>query len=358
MYIEGKVKVGKKTKDLVKYLDKDDIAILFHDDIDELAALSIVDSGVKCVLNTGKCMTGRYESKGTHMLFTQGVAMYDIELPIDYFRDGDFIRIKNRDLHLNNNSTFYNACTLICDEYIRSCREKSMLNSSYELTAFINNSLYHAAQDARSILYSCKYPELSIRMEKKHVLVVARGASCNEDIKSLKDYISYYNPVLIGVDGGADALINCGYTPDILIGDMDSVSDIGIYRSRELILHAYSNGYCPCLSRIEQMNVRYKILPMPGTSEDVALLLAYDNGAEMIVLVGGHACMDDFLEKGRNGMGSTILTRIKVGGRLVDYKGISKILLTPKREELYYGKSVFDDENLQLKERDRLCLKM
>ncbi|MFZ5353542.1 MAG: putative cytokinetic ring protein SteA [Bacillota bacterium] len=358
MYIEGKIKTGKKTKELVKYLDKWDIALINHNDIDELAALSILNTGVRCVLNTGCCMTGRYESKGTSILIRNGVLLYDIALSFDLFNDNDRISIANKDIVIEGKGIHYNVCTPVNEEYIILKTEKSRKNAKSELNAFIDNTITHALRDKEYLLSDNYYPDLNTELFNKHVLVVARGAGCENQLLMIKDYIKYQNPVIIGVDGGADILLNFGLIPDILIGDMDSVSDIGIYKSREIILHAYSSGYCPCLERIEKMNVKYKLLPMPGTSEDIALLLAYDMGAELITLVGGHACMEDFLEKGRNGMGSTLLTRIKVGNKLVDVKGISKLLPVFSLNSSIYGGSTTSYESECYKERDRLCMKM
>ncbi len=367
MIIEGRIKTGKKTKELVKYLEKKDIALLSHDDIDELAAVSIIDSGVKVVLNTGKSMTGRYEAKGTPLLIHNGIKLFDIALPFDFFRDGDHIIIKdNGDIIVNNNHFYSKVCIMINNEYVDGMLQISKANKSNELKAFIENTLIHAQNEKDMIIINCKYPQINTSLENRHVLVVVRGAGCDNDLAALHNYINYYNPVIVGVDGGADILLNNGYTPDILIGDMDSVSDIGIYKSKEIILHAYADGSCPCIQRIDKMNLKYKILPMPGTSEDVALLLAYDLGAEQIVLVGGHTSMHDFLEKGRNGMGSTLLTRIKISHKLIDFRGFSSLMI-PLYSNFINMSNVSDNfakEELQresyevYKARETLCIKM
>ena len=142
---------------------------------------------------------------------------------------------------------------------------------------------------------------------------------------AIKSYIDEVKPVLIGVDGGGDALLEFGFTPDIIIGDMDSVSDDCLLRSKEIIVHAYSDGRAPGLDRVKDLGLKSKIFTSPGTSEDIALLLAYEKNADLIVAVGTHSNMIDFLEKGRPGMASTFLVRLKVGGILVDAKGVNKL---------------------------------
>lgn len=325
MFIEGFAKIGLRTKELIKYLSISDVAIIEHNDIDELAAEALISTGVKAVINTGNSMTGRYSSKGASLLVNNGIALYDTSISLNSFKDGDFIRIKGKDLILNSKYLFSNSCQPVNDEYIKQKLNESSHNYNIELASFIENTIKFASLEKESILFFNKYPELNTSIKGRCAIVVVRDADSKNCLLSIKDFINSEKPVLIGVDGGADIIISCGFTPDILIGDMDSVSDVGIFRSKELILHAYMDGSCPCMSRIEALNIKYKVLPMPGTSEDIALLLAYDKGASNIVLIGGHSFISDFLDKGRAGMGSTLLTRFKVEDRLIDYKHFMRL---------------------------------
>ena len=67
------------------------------------------------------------------------------------------------------------------------------------------------------------------------------------------------------------------------------------------------------------------VVPAAGTSEDVAMLLASEKGAELIVSVGAHFNLVEFLDKQRSGMSSTFLTRLRIGEILVDAKGVSRL---------------------------------
>lgn len=343
MYIEGFVKIGTRTKELVKYLSTEDIAVIQHDDIDELAAEALIGARLKAVINTGKSMTGRYYSRGTEVLVNNNIKLFDTNLLITDFRDTDFIRIKGKDLIINNSCLYSNSCLLVNHDYIQQKSIECSYSHTSMLAGFIENTMLHAERDKNQILNFTGYPELNTNLKGKCVLVVVRNADSMDELLSLRDFIEAEKPVLIGVDGGADIIISCGFIPDILVGDMDSVSDVGIYRSREVVLHAYSDGRCPCLSRIAPLNIRYKLLAMPGTSEDIALLMAYDNGASSIILIGGHNCMTDFMERGRKGMGSTLITRMKIEDKLIDYKYIKKMnALNDKRIPLQYASSKGD----------------
>ncbi len=168
-------------------------------------------------------------------------------------------------------------------------------------------------------------PRSRTQLEGRHALIVVRGYDYREDLRALRPYIREYRPILIGVDGGADALVENGYTPDLIVGDMDSVSDEVLRCGAEVVVHAYADGHAPGLQRVQDLGVEAIVFPAAGTSEDVAMLLADEAGASLIVAVGTHATLVEFLDKGRQGMASTFLTRLRVGGKLVDAKGVSRL---------------------------------
>jgi uncharacterized membrane-anchored protein len=194
-----------------------------------------------------------------------------------------------------------------------------------QLQAFVANTLDYMTREGGLLLDGVAAPKLRTSFEGKHVLVVVRGYHYREDLAMLRSYIREFKPLMVGVDGGADALLEAGHRPDIIVGDMDSVSDIGLTCGAELVVHAYPSGEAPGLARVEGLGLPAVLCPAAGTSEDVALLLADQQGADLIVAVGTHFSLDEFLDKGRAGSSSTFLTRLRVGGKLVDAKGVSRL---------------------------------
>jgi uncharacterized membrane-anchored protein len=168
-------------------------------------------------------------------------------------------------------------------------------------------------------------PDLRTKLDGKHALVVARGYRHREDLHTLRAYIREFKPVMVAVDGGADALLEAGYQPDMIVGDMDSVSDGALSTGAEVVVHAYPDGRAPGLPRVQELGVPAITFPAAATSEDIAMLLADEKGAKLIVAVGTHATLVEFLDKGRGGMASTFLTRLRLGGKLVDAKGVSRL---------------------------------
>ena len=112
----------------------------------------------------------------------------------------------------------------------------------------------------------------------------------------------------------------------MILGDMDSASDAALACGAELIVHAYPDGRAPGLRAAAAGSVStHTVVPAAGTSEDVAMLMAFEKGATLIVSVGAHFNLIEFLDRKRGGMSSTFLTRLRIGERLVDAKGVSRL---------------------------------
>jgi uncharacterized membrane-anchored protein len=195
-----------------------------------------------------------------------------------------------------------------------------------QFESFAANTVEFMARERDLLFGGFGLPELRHDFTGRHVLVVVRGYHYKEDLAALRrPYIREVRPLLMGVDGGADALLEEGYKPDIIIGDMDSVSERALTCGAEIVLHAYPNGFAPGRDRLVALGVPFTELKASGTSEDVAFILAHGKGADLIVAVGSHGNLREFLDKGRMGMASTFLVRLRVGEILVDAKGVSRM---------------------------------
>lgn len=326
--IAGSARCDRKTKHLIPRLLPGEIAVLAHENLDEIAARGLLEAHVRAVINTERCMTGRYPNQGPLLLLQTGIPLFESEDKklIEIIQDGDWLTILDGSLYVDDRYAA-DVKQLTMDEIGRKMWQAKR-NSSNELHLFLENTLRYAYQEKEFFLGSLPVPNLHTRIKGKHVLVVVRGSTYLEDLYAIAHYIKEQRPVLIGVDGGADALLQMGVRPDIIVGDMDSVSDKALTCGAELVVHAYMDGRAPGLKRIEDLGLQSHVYRAPGTSEDVAMLIANESGAELIVAVGTHTHMIDFLEKGRKGMASTLLTRLRVGPKLVDAKGVSQLYQT------------------------------
>ncbi|MGE4283323.1 MAG: putative cytokinetic ring protein SteA [Clostridia bacterium] len=326
MIVKGYVQKGRKTKDLVKQLNSNSIPIICHQDLDEVAAYSIIEAKIKAVINCEKCISGRYPTKGTKLLIENGVTVLD-DMGEDFYQKiqiNDFIQIKHSKLYINGNE-YKDSFNLLDIHKVDCLIENSYHNFSFELDKFIDNTLEYASKEKELILKNIDVSSIQTKMRNRHALIVVRGCNYKQDLHIIKGYIKDFKPVLIGVDGGGDALMEFGLIPDIIIGDMDSVSDECLKKSKEIVVHAYSDGRAPGMDRIKKIGLKASSFSLIGTSEDVAMMIAYEKKADLIIAVGTHSNIIDFLEKGRKGMASTMLTRLKIGSKLVDAKGVSKL---------------------------------
>jgi len=326
MTIKGRARADCQTKSLVKRLRPREIAIIDHRDLDELAASALVGAQVRAVINCKPSISGRYPNTGPLALLEQGIPLFDsLERGLLSLPDGKVIEIRGNEVFDSERKVIIARGIRQTKKSIHAVMETGKKNLRQSLESFLDNTLFYANRERKLILDDLRMPATRTCLRGRHVLLVVRGKGYCEDLKAIGSYMREMKPVLVGVDGGADILLACGCRPDLIIGDMDSVSDAALLCGAELLVHAYPDGYAPGMRRLRSLRLGAGILPLPGTSEDAAMLLAYHAGAELIVAVGAHSNMIDFLDKGREGMGSTFLTRLKVGSILIDARGLSKL---------------------------------
>lgn len=325
--LEGTGRCGRRTKTLIARLKPGDIAVIDHADLDGLAAQALVDAQVKAVINAQPFISGKYPNRGPAVLEAAHIPLYQLSDPAHYsrFRDAAHLGIDDawgiyQDHKLTDTLTRWDG--------VRMARETAAAraNLGTELEKFARNTLQYLDAEKDLLLDPTNVPALrKIKLNGRHALVVVRGDGYKDDLALLRNYMDGVRPVVIAVDGGADAMLALGRRPDVILGDMDSVSDEALRCGAQLIVHAYQNGDAPGLERVSGLGLSADTFAVPGTSEDAALLLAYEHGADLIVAVGTHSNLEDFLDKGRAGMASTYLVRLKVGPRLVDARGVFKL---------------------------------
>lgn len=324
--IVGSARVDPRTKKLTRRLQEGDIAVINHVDLDRVAAESLVERKPAAVLNAAKSTSGRYPNLGPGILNEAGVPLIDDLGPaVMDLRDGDRVEVDENG-EVRRNGEVIAAGTVQTAETIARAAKEAQAGMATQLKAFATNTQEYIGREKDLIFDGLGVPDIRTKIAGRDVLVVVRGYRYKEDIAALRPYIREYRPLLIGVDGGADAILETGYKPDIIVGDMDSVSDRALLRSgAEIVVHAYRDGRAPGKKRVEDLGVPHVVFPCTGTSEDVAMLLANAKGARLIVAVGTHNTLVEFLDKGRSGMASTFLTRLAVGGKLIDAKGVSRV---------------------------------
>ena len=323
--VVGLARVDLRTKVLVKRLRPGDIAVIDHADLDRVSADELISCRVAAVVNAAKSITGRYPNLGPGLLLEAGIPLLDdagrevltrvtegtvVRLDGDVLYSGDQVIAKGV---LQNEATLARAM------------QQANAGVGTQIDSFAANTLEFLSRERDLLTNGVPVPKLATSMDGRHVLVVVRGYRYREDLRALRPYIREYRPVLLAVDGGADALLEAGYRPQMIIGDMDSVSDEALGCGAELVVHAYPDGRAPGLTRLQSLGLDAVPLPAAGTSEDVALLVADACGAILIAVVGTHLTLEEFLDKGRPGMASTFLTHLRVGSKVVNARGVHQL---------------------------------
>ncbi|WP_022916561.1 putative cytokinetic ring protein SteA [Ruania albidiflava] len=318
-------RVDRRTKSLTKRLGAGEVAVIDHLDIDRVSAEALVACRPAAVLNAAASISGRYPNMGPEILLAADIPLIDdLGADVMTLTEGSRVRVEENQVYAAD-GTLVAEGTRQTDELVATAMEEARAGLSVQLEAFAANTMDYMRRERELLLDGVGVPEVTTAFEGRQVLIVVRGYSYKEDLAMLRPYVREYRPLLVGVDGGADAILDEGLRPDMIVGDMDSVSDKALTSGAEIVVHAYRDGTAPGLNRVQDLGVEHVVFPATGTSEDIAMLLADEKGASLIVAVGTHETLVEFLDKGRAGMASTFLTRLRVGGKLIDAKGVSRL---------------------------------
>jgi uncharacterized membrane-anchored protein len=325
--VTGLARVDARTKQLVKRVQPGEVMVIDHADLDRVAAETIVEAQAGAVINVADSITGRYPNLGPLLVCAAGIPLLDGvgREVLEAVAEGEVVTVAGNQVIVSGSvvATGNRQSMQLLEDRIERARQ----SMGEELERFAENTLSYLTKERHLLLDDPDIPDIALEMKGRHVLIVVRGAEYKEDLDTLRrsGYLGEMKPLLVGVDGGADALLEIGQTPDLIIGDMDSVSERALRCGATLVVHGYQDGRAPGAQRLEELGLEHEIYAAAGTSEDIAMLLAYEKGAELIVAVGTHSSMVEFFDKGRAGMASTFLVRMKVGPVLVDAKGVSRL---------------------------------
>ncbi len=323
--VTGPARLGRRTKHLVKSLRPGDIAIIDHRDLDRVSAEDIIATGTVAVVNCRPSTTHRYPNMGPVLLTQAGVVLVD--MPDDaVFRlveEGDPLELRGGEIFKKGEKVAEG--TWRDPQTVRAENDTARDEIGEALESFAENTLKYMVEEKELLSGKIELPRFDTDFRDRHAVVVVRGVDHQSDLQALKPYIRDVNPVLVGVDGGANAILEAGFKPDMIVGDMDSAQEKTLKCGAELVVHAYSDGRAPGRDFLNELGLDHKIVPAPGTSQDIAMLIAAEKGASLIVSVGSQSNLVEFLDKARKGMSSTFLTRLRLGEMLVDAKGVSRL---------------------------------
>ncbi|HET8638714.1 MAG TPA: putative cytokinetic ring protein SteA [Solirubrobacterales bacterium] len=318
-------RLGRRTKDLVKRLVPGDVAVIDHVNVDRIAAEELISTGVRAVINASESSNGRYPNAGPLLLVRAGIHLIDAvdEDPFELLRDGDAVTIDGAGVRIEGREVLQGRLLGAVELEQQLDEQRARLDEA--LADFAENTVAHVRQETDLLTGEIQFPATRTSFRDRQVLIVVRGDRHRRDLKALRAYIRDVRPVIVAVDGGADGVLEAGLKPDLILGDMDSAGDEALRCGAELVVHAYPDGRAPGRERLLAMGLDHTLVPAAGTSEDVAMLMAFEKGADLIVSVGAHFNLIEFLDRKHGGMSSTFLTRLRIGEKLVDAKGVSRL---------------------------------
>jgi uncharacterized membrane-anchored protein len=327
----GPVRPGRRTKLLVRHLVRGDIALIDHLDIDRVSAEELIAAGTVAVLNCKASSGGSYPNLGPQLLVEAGIVLVDLPdgALFDKLADGDPVAIRvlpgSARVEVLRKGEPLARGELLDLERVCAETEVRRREVGEALERFAHNTIEHMREERELLTGRIQLPRFATDFRDRSALVVVRGVGHQRDLRALRPFMRDRRPVIVAVDGGADALLEAGLTPNMIVGDMDSASEAALRCGAELVVHSYPDGRAPGRHRLEELGLAFKLVPAPGTSQDIAMLIAAEKGARLIVSVGSQFNLVEFLDRNRKGMSSTFLTRLRIGEILVDAKGVSRL---------------------------------
>ncbi len=331
--VSGPVRVGRRTKLLVKHLVRGDIALIDHEGIDRVSAEELIAAGVGAVLNCRASSSARYPNLGPQLLVEANVLLIDLpdDSLFELLDDGDplvVVAVGPADAahaEVRREGELLASGDVLGIERVRDETEARRREIGDALERFVHNTITHMREERELLAGRIELPRFATDFRDRSTLVVARGVDHQRDLRALRPFIRDLKPVIVAVDGGVEALLAEGLRPNMIVGDMDSAGELALRCGAELVVHSYPDGRAPGRARLEALGLPFKLVPAPGTSQDVAMLIAAEKGARLIVSVGSQFNLVEFLDRNREGMSSTFLTRLRIGEILVDAKGVSRL---------------------------------
>ena len=324
--VTGNARVDRDIDRLLRRVGAGDIAVLDILDLDRATADALVEAGVVGVVNAAPSISGRYPNLGPEVLVANNIVLIDNAGP-DIFKkikDGAKVRLHDGGVYAGDRRLAHGVERT--DEEIADLMHDAKTGLVAHLEAFAGNSIEFIRSESPLLIDGIGIPDIDVDVYRRHVVVVSDGPGAADDLKALKPFIKEYQPVLIGVGGGADILRNDGYRPALIVGNPEQMSADVLKCGAQVVLPADPDGHAAGLERIQDLGIVAMTFPAAGTPTDLALLLVDHHGASLIVTAGQPARLEEFFDRSRaQSNPSTFLTRLKVSDKLVDAKAVATL---------------------------------
>ncbi|WP_435747716.1 putative cytokinetic ring protein SteA [Nocardioides sp. SYSU DS0663] len=321
--LSGTARVERRAEALLPRLRPGDIAVLDHPALDRSTAHRLVEVGVAAVVNASPLVSGRYPNLGPEVLERAGVPMVDSTGPglLATLRDGEHVRIADGRLHVGDRVVGLGR------PVDRAVLERDLVEARRGMTAQLETFLHNGAELLRReeelLLHGDALPATETPLAGRTAVVVVHGHDHEAELRTMRVYLREQQPVVVAVGRAADTVATRRRRPDIVVVDAAEPRDLpaaAVLRgARDVVVRApRGTDGDGALQTLDRLGVRPLVVRTDVTAEDVALLLAGAGGAALVIGVGLHATLEEFLDRQRSGLASTYLTRLRLGERLID----------------------------------------
>ena len=304
-----------------------DIAVVDAPDISRQEAQRLIDAQPAAVVNLAQFSTGAVPNFGPHMLLESGTLLIEGagEELRQGLKDGKKARVTDDGrIHLGDRAI--GAGTVVTAASAEASFTEAQRSLVDHMEYFFGNTIQFIHSEAPLLLDGLGIPDTGATIEGRKVLVVSPGEGHRNQVKLLRNFIREYSPVIIGVDSAADTLVELGYQPDLIVGNPAGIGADTLRSGARVVLPADPDGHAVGLERIQDLGIGAMTFPTAADSAtDLALLLADYHGAQLIVNAGSRFDLNGVFADAEGATPSALLTRTKVGPKLVDATAISDL---------------------------------
>ena len=331
--ITGTARVGTPTSTVLPRLQPGDIAVIDHLDLDRDTATALVEAGVRAVVNAAPMISGRYANLGPEVLAEAGVLLVDRigRDGLDRIEDDHEVRLHDGVVyaaHGEGPGTEIATGRALDLDRLRGEMDRDQSGLIAQIDTLTQSAGDFLRREQDLLLGGRGLPQLTTKLDKRPVVVVAEADHAS--LQAIRPFVREQAPVVIAVGAAADDLLGLSWAPDVVIitaGEPRSVPSADALRiATDVVLVAPRGSSLAEQATIEAVATSAPhLVDTSASAEGVALLLADDNGAALVVGVGLHTRLEDFLDGQRDGGAGTFATRLKLGDRLVDAAAVRSL---------------------------------
>lgn len=310
-------------------MSEGDIALVDSADMTRRQAEALLAHRPSAVINLSRFSTGAMPNYGPHLLLDANVTLLEATGGDGALRDGKKVRL-GEDGSITVGKKPAGTAVPITRGDLDATFAEAQRNLVEQMEAYFGNTIEFVHAEAPLLIDGLGAPDLGESMAERKVVVVSPCPDLRDRLKGIKNFMSEFTPVIVGVGQASDVLVELGFEPDYIVGDPTDVASESLRSGARVILPAEPDGFAPGLERIQDLGVGAMTFPAATESPtDLAILLAVFHDAEMIVTVGQVVELDQIFAAPESTPPEALLTRMKAGRKLVDSTVVEQLYAVP-----------------------------